>query len=267
MAWSLRASPLNWALCLIEICPPTYDILCAFPLSLYFMKAVIEYLANASRHMQNVYLLVFIAIAFVLRITLYIYTSESEPTLGGYVAGNLLPEVTGMLIELVLILVVVEAIQSGESQKRKQAELAKTHRKQVMLERRLRAQLRFLLRRIFEDSDLIDGTSISTFLFHASEHEENQYKLSVLKQTLFEEAQSESFRENLYESCQLELSLILALTPVCSGLSDRHVKAWMSIAHYLQQINTQNNVAQNADKLISWIAFFDKQTVSQNLVE
>ena len=231
------------------------------------MKAVIEYLANASRHMQNVYLLVFIAIAFILRITLSIYTSESNPTLVEYIAGNLLPEVTGMLIELVLILVVVEAIQSGESKKRKQAELDKIHRKQVMLERRLRAQLRFLLKRIFGDTDLIDGSSISTFLFHASDHEENQHMLSVLKQTLFEEAPSELFRENLHESCQLELSLILALTPVCSGLSDRHVKAWMSIAHYLQQINTKNDVVQNTDKLLSWIAFFDKQTVSQNLVE
>ncbi|EPI2684892.1 hypothetical protein ACS0KM_003793 [Vibrio cholerae] len=231
------------------------------------MKAVIEYLANASRHMQNLYILVFIAIAFTLRITLSIYTSESDPTLVEYIAGNLLPEVTGMLIEIVLILVVVEAIQSGESKKRKQVELDKIHRNQVMLERRLRAQLRFLLKRIFGDTDLIDGSSISTFLFHASNHEANQHMISVLKQTLFEEAKSESFKENLHESCQSELSLILALTPVCSGLSDRHVKAWMSIAHYLQQINTKNDVAQNADKLLSWIAFFDKQTVSQNLVE
>lgn len=231
------------------------------------MKAVIEYLANASRHMQNVYILVFIAIAFILKVTLSIYTSESNPTLIDYIAGNLLPEVTGMLIELVLILVVVEAIQSGESKKRKQAELDKIHRKQVMLERRLRAQLRFLLKRIFEDTDLINGSSISTFLFHAANHEANQHMISVLRQTLFEEGQSESFRENLHDSCQSELSLILALTPVCSGLSDRHVKAWMSIAHYLQQINTKNDVVQNADKLLSWIAFFDKQTVSQNLIE
>ncbi|MGL5041207.1 MAG: hypothetical protein ACRC6D_14135 [Aeromonas sp.] len=82
-----------------------------------------------------------------------------------------------------------------------------------------------------------------------------------------EEAQSESFKDNLHESCQSELSLILALTPVCSGLSDRHVKAWMSIAHYLQQINTKNDVAKNTKQLLSWIAFFDKQTVNKNLVE
>ncbi|ODA47685.1 hypothetical protein BC476_14840 [Vibrio parahaemolyticus] len=231
------------------------------------MKSVIDYLANASRHMQNVYLLVFIAIAFILRITLHIYTDESETTLAAYAAGNLLPEFTGMLLELVLILVVVEAIQSAETKRRKNAELAKNHRKQVMLERRLRAQLRFLLRRIFEDTELVDGSSISTFLFHASEHQANQHMLNVMKQTLAEEEQSEAFMENLRNSCQLELSLVLALTPVCSGLSDRHVKAWMSIAHYLQQIHTQNNIANSAEKLLSWIAFFDKQTVSQNLLE
>ncbi|MCL9777619.1 hypothetical protein M9196_23255, partial [Vibrio sp. S4B1] len=79
--------------------------------------------------MQNVYLLVFIALAFVVRITLSIY--DTEPTLAEYVSGNLLPEITGMLVELVLILVVVEAIQSTELKRRQEAELAESHQKQV----------------------------------------------------------------------------------------------------------------------------------------
>ncbi|MCL9777629.1 hypothetical protein M9196_23305, partial [Vibrio sp. S4B1] len=139
--------------------------------------------------------------------------------------------------------------------------------KQVMLERRLRAQLRFLLRRVFEDTELVDGSNISSFLFHAIDHKANQRTLNVLKQTLHGEAQSESFKENLLHTCQMELSLILALTQVCSGLSDRHVKAWMSIAYYLQQVNTQSNMIHNTEKLISWIAFFDKQTLTQGLAE
>lgn len=233
------------------------------------MKSVIDYLANVSRHMQNVYIIIFIVAAFILRITLNIYTSESEPSLAEYVAGNLLPEIIGMLIELMLILVVVEAIQSTEIKRRKKAELAESHRKQVMLERRLRAQLRFLLKRIFENTELVDGKSISKFLFHASEHQSNQRKLNVLKQTLVrvEEDQLDNFKENLLQCCKEELALILSLTPVCSGLSDRHVKAWMSIGHYIQQINAEKNVYQDAERLISWIAFFDKQTVSQNLIE
>lgn len=217
--------------------------------------------------MQNIYILIFIAIAFILRITLYIYTNESDTTLSDYVAGNLLPEITGMLIELVFILVVIEAIKTTETKRREQEEINKSHRKQVMLERRLRAQLRFLLRRIFKNIDLVDGSNISKFFFHASEQQANQYMLNVMKQTLNREEQSELFKVNLLESCQLELSLILALTPVCSGLSDRHVKAWMSIAHYMQQINIENNVIDNTEKLISWIAFFDKQTASESLIE
>ncbi|EIO3984891.1 hypothetical protein LQK30_004341 [Vibrio vulnificus] len=233
------------------------------------MKAVLDYLANASRQMQNVYLMIFIVAALIFRITLHIYSAESEPTLAEYASGNLLPEVTGMLIELVLILIVVESIQSAEIKRRQKEETAESHRKQVMLERRLRAQLRFLLKRIFENTNLVDGNDISKFLFHASEHQANQRMLNVLKQTLelSEDARSPLFKQNLLQSCQQELSLILALTPVCSGLSDRHVKAWMSIAHYLQQIITENSISQDTEKLISWIAFFDKQTVIQNLVE
>ncbi|WP_419239992.1 hypothetical protein [Photobacterium leiognathi] len=231
------------------------------------MKAVLSHLVNASRLMQNVYITIFFVAVFVLRITFDIYSDNTEPTLNSYISGNLLPEITGMLIELVFILFVVEAIQSAEKNRKQKAEQEESHRKQVMLERRLRAQLRFLLRRIFEDIDLIDGSTISTFLFHAVEHSKNQHMLVILKQTLDEEANSESFKENLLEVCQLELQLILSLTPICSGLSERHVKAWMSIAHYLQQINTKNNTIQNTEKLISWIAFFDKQTVSQGLAE
>ncbi|MEI8592900.1 hypothetical protein [Photobacterium sp. Hal280] len=135
-----------------------------------------------------------------------------------------------------------------------------------MLERRLRAQLRFLIRRIFDDVELPNGTMGNTFLFHAAEHEKNQETINEFKNALVDEIHSDTFKENLLEVCLTELPLILALSPVCSELSDRHVKAWMSIAHYIQQINVGNNIYQNMDRVLAWIAFFDKQTVNQGLI-
>ncbi|MEI8592901.1 hypothetical protein [Photobacterium sp. Hal280] len=78
------------------------------------MKSLLEHFANATRHMQNVYIAVSLVSVFLLRVTLSIYSSESEPTLTEYAAGNLLPELTGMIIELVVIFFVVDAIQGKE---------------------------------------------------------------------------------------------------------------------------------------------------------
>ena len=230
------------------------------------MKSLFEHFVNATRHMQNVYITVFLTAVVLLKITLSIYTSSTETTLAEYFAGNLLPELSGMIIELVVILFVIDAIQGKELKRREEADRLENLRKQIMLERRLRAQLRFLTRRIFNDVELSGGETGASFLFHAAEHEKNQQTLEEFKSSLEEELHSDLFKENLLEVCLTEQPLILALSPVCSELSDRHVKAWMSIAHYLQQINAGNNITQNTDKLIAWIAFFDKQTVSQGLV-
>lgn len=216
--------------------------------------------------MQSLYIIVFILAAFLLRTTLYIYTSTSEPTLAEYIASNLLPEISGMIIELVLILFVVDAIQNKERKDRENSEASEKKHKQIMLERRLRAQLRFLIRQIFEDVAVYNGTTGKDFLFHAADHLKNQETINNFKKVINEEILSESFRENLKNICLHEQSLILALSPVCSELSDRHVKAWMAIAHYLQKITTGNNSLQNIERLLSWIAFFDKQTFIQGLI-
>jgi len=216
--------------------------------------------------MQSLYITVFILAAFLLRTTLYIYTSTSEITLSEYASSNLLPEFTGMIIELVLILFVVDAIQNKERKDRESNEASEKKHKQIMLERRLRAQLRFVVRQIFEDVIINDGTTGKDFLFHAADHFKNQEDINNFKQAVNEEILSESFRENLINVCLHEQSLILALSPVCSELSDRHVKAWMAIAHYLQKIMTGNNSLQNTERLLSWITFFDKQTFIQGLI-
>lgn len=230
------------------------------------MKPLLEHFANATRNMQSLYIIVFILAAFLLRTTLYLYTSQSEITLENYAANNLLPEVTGMVIELVLILFVVDAIQSKEKKDRENNEILEKRHKQIMLERRLRAQLRFLIRQIFEDVTIDNGTIGKDFLFHAADHYENQVSINKFKEVIAEEIASDSFKEYLINVCLNEQPLILALSPVCSELSDRHVKAWMAIAHYLQKITTGNNPLQNTEKLLSWIAFFDKQTFSQGLI-
>ncbi|WP_167816885.1 hypothetical protein [Aliivibrio fischeri] len=229
------------------------------------MKELLNQFLDSSRKMQNVYITVFIVALTLLRITIEIYTSDSDPTLAGYLAGNLLPELSGMIIELFVLLFIIEAIQSSERKRQKELLQTKVLEKQVMLERRLRAQLRFLLRRVFHDVKYGDDEEIITFLFHATEHEKNQQTLDNLKLALSANIESKTFLQNLIKTCESELPLLLSLSPVCSQLSDRHVKAWMSIAFYLNQIVSENEPHNNADKLIGWIAYFDKQTDKQSL--
>ena len=230
------------------------------------MKSLFEHFSNATRNMQNVYIVVCLFAILLLRITFARYTSESDPTLVEYMAGNILPELTGMIIELVVIFFIVDAIQGKEQKRKEEADKLEGIRKQVMLERRLRAQLRFLFRRIFDDIKLPSGITGNSFLFHAADHLMNKEIINEFKIVLANELHSDTFKENLIDVCLTELPLILSLSPVCSELSDRHVKAWMSIAHYLQQINTGNNISHNIERVFAWIAIFDKQTFGQGLV-
>ncbi len=230
------------------------------------MKYLKALFFNASHQMQNLYIWIFLLLVLLFKFTVELFTSSSDPTHVQYLTGNLLPELTGMLIELAFILFVVEVVQDGERSRRKAQEKESERNKKIMLERRLQAQLRFLMRRIFENAELSNEFNISSFLYHAIEHEENQRAIEIFKNTVLEQSFNDTFHESVLNTCQSELPLILSLTAICSELSDRHVKAWMAIAYYLQQINANNDIIQNTQQLLSWIAMFDKHTFQQNLL-
>ena len=230
------------------------------------MSYLRKLLSEASDAMFKVYIGIFLLVVLILKTTVTFYFLDSNASFLEYFKGNLLPEFTGMVVELMLFIFVIDVLRDSERKNQERLKSMAEHNEKVEIEHRLRHQLRILVRRVFEDVDLDGSNTGANFKFHASEHEENQKTLRVLKSMLSDELDSNVFADNLVQSALFELPMIMSLASVNSNLSGRHLKAWMAIIFFLKQISEKKNLKDNTERLIDWIAMFDKFSFQQKLV-
>ncbi|KOR94653.1 hypothetical protein LO82_21910 [Vibrio vulnificus] len=216
--------------------------------------------------MFKVYIGIFLLVVLIFKTTVTFYFLDSNASFLEYFKGNLLPEFTGMVVELMLFIFVIDVLRDSERKNQERLKSIAEHNEKVEIEHRLRHQLRILVRRVFEDVDLDGSNTGANFKFHASEHEENQKTLRVLKSMLSDELDSNVFADNLVQSALFELPMIMSLASVSSNLSGRHLKAWMAIIFFLKQISEKKNLKDNTERLIDWIGMFDKFSFQQKLV-
>ncbi|EGQ9060217.1 MULTISPECIES: hypothetical protein [Vibrio] len=230
------------------------------------MSYLRKLLSEASDAMFKVYIGIFLLVVLIFKTTVTFYFLDSNASFLEYFKGNLLPEFTGMVVELMLFIFVIDVLRDSERKNQERLKSIAEHNEKVEIEHRLRHQLRILVRRVFEDVDLDGSNTGANFKFHASEHEENQKTLRVLKSMLSDELDSNVFADNLVQSALFELPMIMSLASVNSNLSGRHLKAWMAIIFFLKQISEKKNLKDNTERLIDWIAMFDKFSFQQKLV-
>ncbi|EHH1246261.1 hypothetical protein J7H98_003860 [Vibrio parahaemolyticus] len=230
------------------------------------MSYLRKLLSEASDAMFKVYIGIFLLVVLIFKTTVTFYFLDSNASFLEYFKGNLLPEFTGMVVELMLFIFVIDVLRDSERKNQERLKSIAEYNEKVEIEHRLRHQLRILVRRVFEDVDLDGSNTGANFKFHASEHEENQKTLRVLKSMLSDELDSNVFADNLVQSALFELPMIMSLASVNSNLSGRHLKAWMAIIFFLKQISEKKNLKDNTERLIDWIAMFDKFSFQQKLV-
>ncbi|HDY8067498.1 hypothetical protein ABMX65_22185 [Vibrio vulnificus] len=230
------------------------------------MSYLRKLLSEASDAMFKVYIGIFLLVVLIFKTTVTFYFLDSNASFLEYFKGNLLPEFTGMVVELMLFIFVIDVLRDSERKNQERLKSIAEHNEKVEIEHRLRHQLRILVRRVFEDVDLDGSNTGANFKFHASEHEENQKTLRVLKSMLSDELDSNVFADNLVQSALFELPMIMSLASVSSNLSGRHLKAWMAIIFFLKQISEKKNLKDNTERLIDWIGMFDKFSFQQKLV-
>ena len=230
------------------------------------MNYLRKLLSEASDAMFKVYIGIFLLVVLIFKTTVTFYFLDSNASFLEYFKGNLLPEFTGMVVELMLFIFVIDVLRDSERKNQERLKSMAEHNEKVEIEHRLRHQLRILVRRVFEDVDLDNSNTGANFKFHASEHEDNKETLRVLKSMLSDELDSNVFADNLVQSALFELPMIMSLASVNSNLSGRHLKAWMAIIFFLKQISEKKNLKDNTERLIDWIAMFDKFSFQQKLV-
>ncbi|MUH98168.1 hypothetical protein GNP63_16675 [Aliivibrio fischeri] len=238
-------------------------------------RTILRAFFDSSRAMQNVYIGLILLFLSLLRITLEIYPTTEQNENGityplwDYFSGNLLPEISGMVIEVLLFLFVIDVIREFERvklEKKAELELKRLEenqklselRRKIEIERRLRHQLRVLIRRIFEDVEIIHEETCADFKFHANKYLENQTLFVELMSKVSEETVDSAFYEEAANLAKFELELLMSITQSCTELSSQHMKSWMNILFFLKQLSIGKEVNESAIKLISNIANFEK---------
>jgi len=168
-----------------------------------------------------------------------------------YFVGNLTPEITGVCLELLVIIWVFDKWQETSKNK-----------KLISLERRLREYLIFFLKHSFKTlpKELRVGN------FFGKDHDKNMTQLNTLFHYISENGLSEREVMSIQEHCIREVSTLENLLPVASELTNDHFKAWCRIVYFVNCIaQSSEPVSKSTKDIIQNIKKFDSASFNKNL--
>ena len=165
-----------------------------------------------------------------------------------YYKDSLIPELTGMFFELLIILFVFNKWQERLDIQNK-----------IDKERILRKYI------IFTINQLRTFSSIPTsFSFYGENHNENHATLNSLRdevKALSEEQVYISVGKTIKNHCKTDVDAITALLPVAADLSKEHFKSWSRMVFYVKKLSfddiSDKELKENTVKLIEYIREFD----------
>lgn len=171
---------------------------------------------------------------------------------------NLLPEFTGVFIEIFVVLLVFNKWQEREESK---AKIAK--------EKRLREFLIFIINEFSNFKSMPEA-----FSFYGLSHTENQTVLNRLKSEFNSDNNIPvSFRHSFIQHCKFDIDALTALLPVAADLSEEHFKSWARIVFYIKQSSMLNisdseefeKFDEHIAKLLDYIRRFDKASFDNKI--
>ena len=187
------------------------------------MLIVIRFITNLevklasfkSKHKCFTYIVVILLIIFIY---LGFYLNDDAKS---YFDGNLMPEITGMLLELAIVLVIVDRWQ--EQNRVNQL---------IIKEKRLREYLIFILRHGFKTLP----RELRVGKFYGEEHKENIQYLDKLLDYIVSDGLTTIQIDDMRSQCDVDLNTFGNLLPVASELTDEHFKAWSRILYFMGRI-------------------------------
>ncbi|PSB76937.1 hypothetical protein C5F61_13615 [Photobacterium damselae subsp. damselae] len=154
-----------------------------------------------------------------------------------YFLGNLLPELTGMFIELVIIFVILERWQAQNKKE-----------KLIIKEKRLREYLIFFLKHGFKSLPIKSRIG----RFYGVDHTKNIEDLDNILRYIADNGLSEKEMESIKLQCKIDLNTFGNLLPVAADITDDHFKAWGRIVFFMVQID--KDIGDNQESVRDIIA-------------
>lgn len=169
----------------------------------------------------------------------------------GFLIGNILPEMIGVLVELLIILVVIDRWQKNEEKNRK-----------IKIERRLREFLIFFLKDNFDSfpSNCKPGN------FYGKDYKQNQIAIDNLIGYIEINSLDEDSIVAIHKYCENEKNIINNLIPVVSELTNDHFKSWVRIAYYMNSIDSKKEKTSKAVvEILKNIKRYDSESYNKGL--
>ncbi|QOH78581.1 hypothetical protein IHE26_08945 [Plesiomonas shigelloides] len=175
-----------------------------------------------------------------------------------YYKGSLIPEFTGMFLELLIILIVFNTWQERiENQKK------------IDKERVLRKYIIFTINqlRVFE--------SIPTsFSFYGENHNENHATLNSLRDEVKALSETDVYNkvgDSFIKHCKTDIDAITALLPVAADLSKEHFKTWSRVVFYVKKLSfddvKKEDIKEYIVNLIEYIRDFDDASFKNKIYD
>lgn len=188
---------------------------------------------------------VLIIALFVLCLSAYLKAEA------GFIIGNIVPELIGVCVELLIIIFVFDAWQKKEEKNKK-----------IKVERRLREFLIFFLKSNFDSFP----HSCKPGNFYGKDHEQNQDALDNLISYIEKKGLDEQIVLGVQSYCESEKEIFNNLISVASDLTNDHFKSWVRISYFMNAIVTKNETTSNAViKILQNIKRFDSESFKNEL--
>ncbi|WP_460188078.1 hypothetical protein [Thiomicrorhabdus hydrogeniphila] len=186
----------------------------------------------------------------VVLLTIFLFTGFTFAD-AGYFYNNLIPELTGIAVELIVILIVFNYWQ--ESSKKE---------KLITIERRLREYLIFFLRHNFNNLP----PELKVGRFYGVDHGKNQETLEQLRLHIKHDGLKSANIETIIKYCKRDCTTLENLLPVAAELTNEHFKSWSRIVFFINNIaKNTTSVEQDVMDIIQNIKRFDNASTSHKL--
>lgn len=193
------------------------------------------------------YLFVIFLVVSLLVMSLTAYFKAES----GFFVGNIIPEMIGVCIELLVIIFVLDKWQKREEKN-----------KSIKVERRLREFLIFFLKHNFKDFP----PSCQPGNFYGEDHQQNQECIANLISNIEQNGLKECAVLQVQSYCESEKEIFNNLIPVASDLTNDHFKSWVRIAFFMNAISAKSETTSHASvKILQNIKRFDDESHKSGL--
>ena len=169
----------------------------------------------------------------------------------GFVVGNIVPELIGVCVELLIIIFVFDVWQKKEELNRK-----------IKVERRLREFLIFFLKQNFSSYP----PSCQPGNFYGKNHDQNQLAIDNLISNIEASGLGEEVVLQVQKYCGSEKEIFNNLIPVASDLTNDHFKSWVRIAYFMNAIDSKSEkTSHSVVKILVNIKRFDHESFVNKL--